>query len=152
MTWALVIAGVTAAVGVAGAVQQGRAAEANAQFQADQFNANAKATRAEASVAEDDQREKARQVIGTQMAAQAGSGVQLNGSAADLLKQSLFNAESDAQRIRYEGENRARGFSNQATGALFEGSLKKKESKLNAVGALVGGAGKAYGAYSKMGG
>lgn len=152
MTWAAIaVAAVSAVVGVAGAAQQKKHAEASAQFQADQMTANAKATRAEAGAAEDDQREKARQIIGTQMAAQAQSGAQLNGSASDLLRQSLFNAESDAQRIRYDGENRARGLGNQASGALFEGSMRKKEANLSAVGSLMSSAAKGYGAYSKAG-
>ena len=152
MTYAYIaIAAVTAVVGVASSVQQGRAARANAQFQAEQMKANATASRAEAGAMEDDQREKARQIIGTQMAAQAGAGVQLNGSASDLLRQSLFNAESDAQRIRYDGENRARGLGNQATGALFSGSLAQKQAGLNAAGSLLSAAGSAYGGYKKAG-
>lgn len=152
MTWAAIaVAAVSAVVGVASASQQKKHAEANAQFQADQLKANAEAARAEAGAAEDDQREKARQIIGTQMAAQAQSGVQLNGSASDLLRQSLFNAETDSQRIRYEGENRARGLNNSAAGALFEGSLKKKEANLSAVGSLLSSAAKGYGAYAKAG-
>lgn len=150
MTYAAIaIAAVAAVVGVAGAVQQGRSARANAQFQADQMTENAKTSRAEAGVAEEDQREKARQIIGSQMAAQAQSGAQLNGSASDMLRQSLFSAESDAQRIRYQGENQARGMGNQATGALFSGAMASKQAGLNAAGSLMSAAGSGYGNYKK---
>lgn len=143
---AVVIGGVMTA---ASSVQQGRAAKANAQFQADQLAENAKTARAEAGATEEDQREKARQIIGTQMAAQAQSGAQLNGSASDMLRQSLFSAESDAQRIRYSGENAARGMGNQATGALFSGSQASKNANLSAAGTLMSTAGSAYGGYKK---
>jgi hypothetical protein len=65
-----------------------------------------------------------------------------------MLRQSLFNAEADAQQIRYEGETRARGLTSQATASRFEGRSAKKQGQLSAAGTLMGAAAKGYGQYA----
>lgn len=139
------IALATAAVTALSAYRQGQAQEANANYQAAQGEENAKQVMQQTSSLEDEQRAKARQVIGAQIAAQAGSGTQLNGSAADMLRQSLFNAESDAQQIRYEGKNRALGLQGQAAATRLQGKQARQQGTLNAATSLMQGAGQAYG-------
>lgn len=139
------IALAAAAVTALSSYRQGQAAEANANYQAAQGEENAKQVMQQASSQEDEQRAKARQVIGSQIAAQSQSGAQLNGSAADMLRQSLFNAESDAQQIRYEGKNRALGLQGQAAATRLQGKQARQQGTLNAAGSLMSGAAKAYG-------
>jgi hypothetical protein len=153
MTMAWIALGVTvvgAGVTAAASIRQGQAAEVQAQFEADQMAENAKQTRQQAGMAEDEMRSQARKMVGTQLAAQSQAGTQLNGSASDLLRESLFNAESDAQNIRYEGENKARGYTNQAIGTLASGKNAKTNSYMSAAGSLMSSAGGVYGQYSKI--
>lgn len=144
MTFAYIAIG-TALVTAAASVRQGQAAQASANFQAAQEEENAKQASQIAGAQEDEQRARARQVIGTQMAAQAQSGAQLSGSASDMLRQSLFNAEADALQIRYGGENQSRGLRTQATASRASGRLSRSNANLNAAGSLMSGLGQSYG-------
>jgi len=150
MTYAYIAIAAATAISAMSSVRQGQAQEAMANYQADQEKENAKQVAQITSTQEDEQRAKARQIIGSQIAAGAESGTQLNGSAADLLRQSLFNAESDAMQIRYEGNNRATGFLNQAKASQASGKSAKSAGYLSAAGALARGASSAYG--GKQGG
>lgn len=149
MTFALVatvgFVPAVAAVTALSSIRAGQAAEAQGEYVAAQNEVNAQQARSQASSMEDEQRLRARQIIGSQVAAGAESGVQLSGSASDLLRQSLFNAEADAQQIRYEGENRARGFIGQAAASRLEGRNARRQGNISAFGSLMSGAGRAYG-------
>ena len=154
----MLIAGATQAVG---AIAQGnaQAAQYDAQAQAAAYNANiqrqqSSAVAQQTSAREDLQRKQARQIIGRQVAAGAESGVNITtGSASDLFRQSLYDAEMDALNIRYEGELNRVGLLNQAALSDWEGQVAKKNSKtaqrtgyLNAAVAMTGAAAGAYGA------
>lgn len=153
MSWFMVGAAVVTALG---AVQAGRQADAAAQSQAnmDDYNAKmsdikAKQANAAAGRQEDEQRKKARQAIGMQLASSAEAGAGLNG---DLLRQSIFDSESDTQAIRYEGALKAQGLTDDAAIARSSAVINRDKGKqaingsyLNAAGALMGGAAKAYG-------
>jgi hypothetical protein len=153
----MLIAGATQAVG---AIAQGnaQAAQYDAQAAAANYNANitreqASATAQQTAAREDLQRKQARQVFGRQIAAGAESGVSLTtGSAADVFRSSLYDAEMDALNIRYEGEMNRIGLLNQASLSDWEGKVAKVNSKtaqrtgyLNAAVALTGAAAGAYG-------
>ena len=154
------IAGGMQAVGAI-AAGNAQAAQYDAQAQAARYNADmqrqqASATAQQTSAREDLQRKQARQVFGRQIAAGAESGVNITtGSAADLFRSSLYDAEMDALNIRYEGELNRVGLLNQASLSDWEGKVAKVNSKsaqktgyLNAATAL---AGSAAGAYGKTG-
>lgn len=126
---------------------QQRAAAAAAEYNANIQQQQAAAASSQASAREDLQRKQARDIIGRQMASTAESGSNLNGSAADLFRQSLFDAETDALNIRYEGELNRVGLTNQAALTRYEaGALREAASAastsgyLSAAGALAGGA------------
>lgn len=140
-----------ALISAVGAVQQGKAAEAAAEANAKNMEQQAQQERVNASLREDDQRREARAQIGRQLAGTAESGVLLNGTAADLFRQSLFNAETDAGRIRYEGETRARGQEAQAIIERFQGKQAKKAGYMSALGDLASIPGKAYGMAGGLG-
>ncbi len=141
--------GVSSALSAVAAVRQGQTAQAEAKFQAEQSQQDAVQARAAASTAEDEQRMKARSMIGTQLAAESAAGMQLNGSASDVLRQSLFSAEADSQQIRYQGENAARGYQNQAAGDLFSGRQAMTNGYLSAAGTLMSGVGSVAGSYGQ---
>ena len=154
----MLVAGATQAVG---AIAQGnaQAAQYDAQAQAARYNADMQRRQAEAvgqqtAAREDLQRRQARQVFGKQIAAGAQSGVNITtGSASDMFRSSLYDAEMDALNIRYEGDLNRTGLLNQANLSDWEGSVAKVNSKtaqragyLNAAVALTGAAAGAYGA------
>lgn len=154
----MLVAGATQAVG---AIAQGnaQAAQYDAQAQAARFNADQQRRQAEAvgqqtAAREDIQRRQARQVFGRQIAAGAQSGVNITtGSASDMFRSSLMDAEMDALNIRYDGEMNRIGLLNQANVSDWEGSVAKVNAKtaqragyLNAAVALTGAAAGAYGA------
>ena len=153
----MLIAGAMQAVGAI-AAGNAQAAQHNAQAQAAAYNANiqrqqSSAVAQQTSAREDLQRRQARQIIGRQVAAGAESGVNITtGSASDLFRQSLYDAEMDALNIRYEGEMNRVGLLNQASLSDWEGRVAKKNSKtaqragyLNAAVSLTGAAAGAYG-------
>lgn len=149
MSWVFVGAAVVTAIG---AVSQGRQAQAAAQSQAnmDEYNAKvadiqARQANAAAGREEDQQRRQARQAIGLQLASSAEAGAGLNGQ---LLRQSIFDAESDTQAIRYEGALKAQGLTEQAaidrsgaSVARSRGTAALQGSYLTAAGSLLSGYG-----------
>lgn len=154
----LMIAGT--AIQAIGAIQQGnaQAAQYQAQAQGQEYNARVSRSQAEAagqqwSAREDAQRRQARQILGKQLAATAQSGVNLNGSAADIFRESMVNAEQDALNIRYEGEMTRTGLLNQAQLSDYEASAFRSAAKsarragyMSAAAAIASGG---Y-AYSKL--
>jgi hypothetical protein len=162
-SWLMLASG---AVSAAGAVAQGnaQAAQNNAAAAAANYNANMQRQQAatvgqQTSSREDLQRKQARQIIARQVAAGAESGVNITtGSAADLFRQSLYDAEMDALNIRYEGELNRVGLLNQASLSDWEAGVSrsnaksaKKAGRLNAVVSLASGAAGAYGAAGTSG-
>lgn len=134
----------SAVLGGAGAIQSGRQANAAAQSQSnmDEYNAKmsdikATQTNAAAGRQEDEQRQKARQAIGMQLASSAEAGAGLNG---DLLRQSVFDAESDTQAIRYEGQLKAQGLTDEATMARSSAVVNRDRGKQAITGSYLNAA------------
>lgn len=96
---------------------------------------------------EEDQRTRARSIIGDQLAAGAESGTDLNGSRFEALRTSMYNAEVDALNVRYAGQLEAAGMRDRAAMMRSEGSAAQTSGYLNAAGTLVRG----YGAYRGAG-
>lgn len=152
-----VAAASSAAVGAVGAIQSGRQAQAAAQSEANMAEYQGKVQDIQARQAyaaagreEEAQRRQARMVIGQQLAASAEAGAGLNG---DLLRTSIFDAESDTQAIRYEGALRAQGLTEQAAisrsgadAARSRGRAAMAGAGLSAAGSLLSGATSYYGA------
>jgi len=146
---------VAAGVAALGAIQAGQAQKQAAKANAQAFEYNAALDRAHAvqassmaSVKEDDQRRQARSIIGSQLAESASAGAGLN---SDLLRQSIFNVESDAGAIRYEGQLKAAGLNDQATIGAFSAQTERKKGQsaqtagyLNAAGSLLNAGSKYY--------
>lgn len=151
----------SAAVGAVGALYQGQQANAAAQAEAQAMDYNAQTNRARAEqanraagVQEDAQRQRARAIIGEQVAGNAQAGTGLN---ADMLRQSIFNSENDALAIRYDGNMKAAALNDQATldtasasNARSRGEAAVTGSYINAAGSLLN-AGNSYYAGKKQG-
>lgn len=140
----------SAVVGGVGSIQQGRQASAAAKSEANMADYNAKMADIQAKQAyssageqEDLQRKRARAAVGKQLASSAEAGAGLN---ADLLRQSIYDSETDAMSIRYEGALKAQGMTDaaamqrskavvardRASSALTGGYLNAAGSILNA--------------------
>lgn len=112
------IAAASAAVGALGAIQQGRQASAAAQSAANQAEYQGKIANirqnqinTNAGLQEDEQRRKARAVIGQQLASSAEAGAGLN---SDLLRESIYGMEADSNAIRYDAALKSSGLSDEA--------------------------------------
>lgn len=123
----------SAVLGAAGSIQEGRQADAAGQSQQNMAEYNAKMDEVRARQVntgagrqEDEQRRKMRQVIGTQLASSAEAGAGLNG---DLLRQSIFDGESDTQAIRYEGALKAQGLTSDAAMERAKGDMARENGR-----------------------
>lgn len=107
--------GAVSAVSAAGAARAGYDSQAGAaEWNARTAQVQAQQARYAAGQQEEMQRRKARETVGTALAAGGEAGIALEGSFADLFRQSLYDAEADAMAIRYRGELEAAGLNNQA--------------------------------------
>ncbi len=161
----LIIMAVSAVVSASAknAEGQDRARQYESQAAAQRYNAAVERQRAETVTSvygerEEAQRRRARLILGKERAAIAQSGAGLGGSNADIERQSEVMAELDALNIRYEGQLESHGLLAQATLDEFEAASLHKSAKsaaragrLGAAGALLGGAGQMFGAYSSGG-
>lgn len=118
-----------------GSYQSGKAQAAQAEFQAKQANANAKAALEEGRVAEAQQRRKVAQTMGTQRASLAASGADIsdmNSSAQNILGDTAQWGDYDANLIRYNSEMQAWNYQNQGTQYAAQA---KQASRAGAIGA-----------------
>lgn len=151
------------AFSVIGAIQQGNtnAANANAQADAQTYNAqvsenNAIAANQQAGAREDAQRRQRRIALGSARAASAQSGLTDSGSILDMFDQSAIDSELDILNSRYEGQLTARGYTEQATLDRFgaensrnNASTARKAGWMNAGSALLSGASAGYSSYKQ---
>jgi len=146
----------SAILSVIGSIQQGNQAKYAADSQANAMDYNAKSDEARArnasfvaGVNEDRQRQQARAVIGEQLASSASAGAGLN---VDLLRQSIYNKDSDTADIRYDGQLKAAGLNDQAALTRVNASTTRAQGKqarnagyLNAATSLAKAGEAAYG-------
>lgn len=152
-------------MGAAGAIQQGKAAQASANYNAKVADMNAKIAERQARDAvergqqeEQQQRMKTSQVIGQQRAALAANGVDLAfGSPLDVLVDTATMGELDALTIRAntyreERDIRQQGLNSTAQASAFraEGANARTAGNMNAFGTILGGGAKAYSNYKQV--
>lgn len=132
-----------------GQMQAGKAANANAKFQAAQMEQQAGQERASSQREAIAQRRQANIMRSNAQAAAAASG----GGATDptvlnitgnLAKEGEYNALS----ALFEGEERARGLNLQATTTRMEGKQAKKQGMIGGAATIIGGVGSAMSKYS----
>lgn len=145
---------VSTGIGVYQSIQQGKAQQAQANYQAKVARANAQMAEQQAS-AERRQgyenmlntRRKAAALIGSQRAAAGASGAAVDfGSFADVAEDTAMKAEFDAinaynQGIDrgYNSEIQAWNYGSQAQGYEAQGSAARSAGNLGAIGTAIGG-------------
>jgi hypothetical protein len=154
----------SAAISAVGSIQAGQAAQdqANAAAQANQYNAKVKEMQAgierqQANAREEQQRRKARQILGEQRAGIAQAGIGMMGSALDISEESATRAELDSLTIRYEGELAAKGMLADAVAERYEAGVNRMAGRnamtgayLSAGSAILSGASR-YSGYQRTG-
>ena len=135
---------ISAAIGAVAAIQQGRAADRAAKYNAQIAEQNATVARQQASAAAEQQRRENVRRLGSIRANVAGSGLSLEGSALDILEESATEAELQRQNIIYEGEVRATGQQGQAALSRAEGRTARTTGYLRAGSSLLGAATEYY--------
>jgi hypothetical protein len=138
-----VMAGVGQVTQILSAFHEGEAQGQAADYNAQAATQNAEQTRLQAKEEERRARIAGRKHLGSMRAGYGASGVQMDGSALDVLEESARNVELDALTIRHAGEVRARGFENEAVLERMRGKNARKGGMLKAAGILFSAGGKA---------
>ena len=139
------------ALSAASSIQQGRAADKAAQFNARALEADAKQAKAVAAFEARLARERGAKLLGRQRAAAGASGISLEGSPLLVMGETAANIERDALAIEFGGAARAAALRNQAAGERFAGRQAKRAGFFKA-GTTVLGSAASFGAGSLAGG
>jgi len=142
---ALALTVASTAVGAVGAIQQGNAAKAAADYNAKLQEREATQRSKEANLHEEAQRRKNRQLLARQRAQLAESGIGFEAMGESLIEDSATMAELDALNIRYEGETQRRGLLAGANLSRMEGKNAQKAGYFKAGATLLSGGSKAAG-------
>ena len=136
-----IVAIASTVLGVVGSLQQAKAAQQAAEYQAQAARNMAKFTVGAGQVEEQAQRMKTNALIGQQRAAAAASGVEVNtGSPMDIQVSTQVLGELDAQTIRSNTRARAQAYQDQAVLHGMEADAAQTEGWLGAFGSILGGA------------
>lgn len=148
---------VSGVVGAIGAIREGNAEGAAADFNAEVQDRNAliaeqnrQLTVRQSAIDAEDRRLANRRTMASIKAAYGSSGLELSGSQLDVLEDTATEQELDVQRIEFEGRVRSREGTLQVLGLKEGAGLSRARAKsarsagkLKALGSLVGGFGDA---------
>lgn len=109
-----IVMGAGAALKAYGTYQSGKADAQAAEFNRELSLENAQIAREQTQAELVSLRRRQYRELGTIRAATGASGIVMDGSALDVLEFSVAEATLDAQRLKYQGELRARGYMNDA--------------------------------------
>ena len=137
-------------LGIVNGVQQGKATQAQYNYQAQIDRKNAKIAEANAAQAQQEgieesrmQRIKTLQKVGAQQTAMAANGIDIStGTALDTIEDTAAMGELDALTTRYNAETKGLAYDHQANLDVFAGKNAYKTGMLNAVGTGLDGIGK----------
>jgi hypothetical protein len=145
---ALALSAASAGIGAYSSIQQGKAQEDAAKFNAAVARNNAIASQEQAQFDADRIRNKNRKVLGLQRAALAANGVELTGSAADLMFDSSVQSELEVAAAIYQGKVSAGAQNAQASLYERQGKDARTGSYWSATGTILGGASQGISLYS----
>lgn len=128
-----------------GAIKKSRAVANQANRNADIADENKQIIFAEGAEIQRQQRVIARKQLGNIRTSFAASGVDITGSALDVLEESAAQAELDALLIGFQTERKARGFEIDAETERRLARNAKSQGNLQAAGILLGGGAKIAG-------
>lgn len=129
----------------------GQKKQADYQVNLSQYNQKVETQKAGAAIqagetAAEQQRQRVRQAIGAQTAAQGASGAQVGvGTFGDITDQTARLGEQDAQTIRLNAARNAWGINAQGLGDQLSGAAAKSAGDFNTASTLLQGSSKAYG-------
>ena len=140
-----VISAAGAAVSALGAIQQGQAAQSQADLQAGILRQQAERDRQKAAVDEEDFRRRQSRVLAARRAALGASGV-VSAEGSPLLVSEDFAGEVELQalRIRSGGELRATRAEQQAVLQRFQGRAARRAGFTRGGALLLSGVGKTF--------
>lgn len=137
---------IVAAVAIAGAgvsayssIQSGKAAEESGKYNAAVERNNAKMAQDRANYEADRLRKRNMLIRGKQRAAFAKSGVEISGSADDVIFDTELEGALDIQAAKYAGRAAATAHAARARLDLFEGANAKRAGMFNAGATILGG-------------
>lgn len=140
-----------AIVSAVGAIRQGQAAKAAANYNADIADQNAQVARDQTALAEQQQRRETLMRLGSVRAAQGHAGGDAGaGSVLDILGDVAAQSELERQQVVYEGELKARGYTNTANLDRLSGKTAQRAGYLKAGTELLGGGVDAYTTFTKF--
>jgi hypothetical protein len=125
------------------AISQGNAARASGDYNAALYAQNAEVTRQKAQMDENRQRRLATQRAGANVAAVGASGIDLSGSALDVLESNAAQEELDALIIRWNGATAAQSLEARGSLARAQGRAAQTQGYIGAGASLLLGGVKA---------
>lgn len=140
-----------AVIGAISAIQQGRAANAAAQYNATISEQNAAISRSDAAAqATQIERENTLRLGAIRAAQGRAGGAAGEGSVLDVLGDVAAQGELERQQAIYQGELRARGFTNTAQLDRFSGRQAQSAGYMRAGAELLSGGSRAYNSYTRL--
>lgn len=140
-----------AAVTAYGSYKQGQAQQDIANYNARTAELAAEDAVARGTQSADAQRNKVRQILGTQRAMMGATGAEVGaGTLGKVLDQTATYGELDARTIEANAQREAWGMRTQAAGTRAQGDLAAAAGTMGALGSLLTGGAQAYGIYRKV--
>lgn len=136
---AMVLGIVGGAISALGAIQQGNAQAASAEYNAKVAKRNKSAVLAQTEAEIEDKKTENRRQLGSIRAAYGASGLMLDGSPLDVLEDTAVEQAYDVSKIRYQGAMKAEGYSEQAALFKLEAKSAKTAGWIGAGSAIIGG-------------
>ena len=105
------------------------------------------------AIAEQEQRQRTQRIISAQKSAMGSSGIEIgSGTFGNLLDDSAYMGEQDAQTIRANAAKQAWGYRVSSDLTSLQGDMARRAGNANANGSLLSGVGKTFGyAYQAYG-
>lgn len=128
-------------------IMQGRMAAQQGDLQAAAGRREAKLTEQKGAFDAARATERARGLIGTQIATASANGLQIDGSVADVIDDSAQQSQLDIDAIRYGANTQAANARFDARVARFNGQAGKTAGYINAGSDLISGATRIAGTF-----
>lgn len=152
LTYAAMAAAIAGAgVSAYSSIQQGKSAEAQAEYNAKQAELQAEDAQLRGGIEANKKRQEVRRVLAAQQTKLAANGVDTaSGSALNLFGDTSREGEIDAQTAYANAMREAYGYQSQATSYRFSGKTAMSNAYGQAAGSLLSGAGKALDTWSSI--
>jgi len=140
-----------AGVSAYSSIQQGKSAQAQAEYNAKQAEIQAEDAQLRGGIEANRKRQEVRRVLAAQQTKLAANGVETSsGSALNLFGDTSREGELDAQTAYANAMREAYGCQSQATSYRFSGKTAMSNAYGQAAGSLLSGAGKALDTWTSV--